>query len=153
MEKRMRMKTVFKYVSALVLLAELGCGQSPSQQPPVTVAGKTISIKSSAPSVRGRQIFGDGGVVSHDKTYPVWRAGANRATAFHTDADLNVGGNAVPAGDYTLFVLVKEPEAWQLIINKQTRQRGLTRLEERRVGKVKMDMSKPAAQVETLRSE
>jgi hypothetical protein len=32
-----------------------------------------------APSVRGRQIFGDGGLVSKDWTYPVWRAGANAA--------------------------------------------------------------------------
>jgi hypothetical protein len=145
------MKTILKYASALVLLAELGCGQSPSQQATVTVAGKTISIKYSAPSVRGRQIFGDGGVVSHDKTYPVWRAGANRATAFHTDADLNVSGNVVPAGDYTLFVLVKDPAAWQLIINKQTGQWGLTYKEDQDLARVKMDMSKPAAPVETLK--
>jgi hypothetical protein len=117
----------------------------------VTVAGKTISIKYSAPSVRGRQIFGEGGVVSHDKTYPVWRAGANRATAFHTDADLNIGGSVVPAGDYTLFVLVKDPEAWQLIINKQTGQWGLTYKEDQDLARVKMDMSKPAAPVETLK--
>ena len=115
------------------------------------LAGKTISIKYSAPSVRGRQIFGDGGVVSHDKTYPVWRAGANRATAFHTDADLNVGGSVVPAGDYTLFVLVKDPDAWQLIINKQTGQWGLTYKEDQDLARVKMDMSKPAAPVETLK--
>ena len=110
--------------------------RSPSQEATLTVAGKTISIKYSAPSVRGRQVFGDGGVVSHDKTYPVWRAGANRATAFHTDADLNVGGQVVPAGDYTLFVLVKDPEAWQLIINKQTGQWGLTYKEDQDLARV-----------------
>jgi len=145
------MKTIFKYTSALVLLAELGCGQSPSQQATLTVAGKTLSIKYSAPSVRGRQIFGDGGVVSHDGTYPVWRAGANRATAFHTDEDLSVGGHVVPAGDYTLFVLVKDPQAWQLIINKQTGQWGLTYKEDQDLARVPMDMSKPAAPVETLK--
>jgi hypothetical protein len=145
------MKTILKCASALILLAELGCGQSPSQEATLTVAGKTISIKYSAPSVRGRQVFGDGGVVSHDKTYPVWRAGANRATAFHTDEDLNVGGHVVPAGDYTLFVLVKEPEAWQLIINKQTGQWGLTYKEDQDLARVPMDMSKPSAPVETLK--
>ena len=146
------MKTIFKCASALVLLVQLGCGQSPSEQATVTVGGKTISIKYSAPSVRGRQIFGDGGVVSHDKTYPVWRAGANRATAFHTDADLDVGGGLnVPAGDYTLFVEVKDPNAWRLIINKQTGQWGLTYKPDQDLGRVKMAMSKPAAPVETLK--
>ncbi|MGH9481332.1 MAG: DUF2911 domain-containing protein [Terriglobales bacterium] len=41
--------------------------------------------------MRGRQIFGPGGLLSHDPNYPVWRAGANAATAFHTDADLMLG--------------------------------------------------------------
>jgi len=145
------MKTIFKYGSALVLLAQLGCGQSPSQQATLTVGGKTISIKYSAPSVRGRQIFGDGGVVSHDGTYPVWRAGANRATAFHTDADLDIGGLMVPAGDYTLFVEVKDPDAWRFILNKQTGQWGLTYKPDQDLGRVKMAMSKPAAPVETLK--
>src|ERR1700758_1244294 len=108
MRRGLKMKSAFKYASVAAFLVELACGQSSPQEATLAVAGKTISIKYSAPSVRGRQIFGDGGVVSHDKTYPVWRAGANRATAFHTDEDLNVGGHVVPAGDYTLFVLVKE---------------------------------------------
>src|SRR5579871_3184534 len=145
------MKHTFKLFAALVTLAQLGCGQSPSQDASVNVAGKTISIKYSAPSVRGRQIFGDTGVVSHDKTYPVWRAGANRATAFHTDADLTIGGTNVPAGDYTLFVNVKDPDAWQLIINKQTGQWGLTYKEDQDLARIKMDMSKPASSVETLK--
>jgi len=145
------MKATFTCLSVLTVLVQLGFGQSPSEEASVNVAGKSLSIKYSAPSVRGRQIFGDSGVVSHDKTYPVWRAGANRATAFHTDADLNVGGSVVPAGDYTLFVFVKDPDAWQLIINKQTGQWGLTYKEDQDLARVKMDMSKPAAPVETLK--
>jgi hypothetical protein len=145
------MNTVFKCASALAIVAQLACGQSPSMEATATIGGKAITIKYSAPSVRGRQIFGDGGVVSHDRTYPAWRAGANRATAFHTDADLNVGGLNVPAGDYTLFVWVKDPDAWQLIVNKQTGQWGLTYKEDQDLGRVKMAMSKPAAPVETLK--
>jgi hypothetical protein len=100
--------------------------------------------------VRGRQIFGDGGVISKDKTYPVWRAGANAATAFHTDADLDIKGLAVPKGDYTLFVLTK-PEPWQLIINKQTSQWGLSYDQAQDLGRVPMDISKPPALIETLK--
>jgi hypothetical protein len=135
----------------LALVAELACGQSKSAEATATIGGKKLEIKYSAPSVRGRQIFGDGGVVSHDGTYPVWRAGANKATAFHTDADLDVGGLAVPAGDYTLFVLVQDPNAWQVIINKQTGQWGLTYKQDQDLGRVKMTMGKPAAPVETLK--
>ena len=71
---------------------------SPPDQASVTVNGKTITIKYSAPSVKGRQIFGDGGLISNDPHYPVWRAGANSATALHTDADLDIAGLKVPAG-------------------------------------------------------
>lgn len=145
------MNTAFKCVSAMALLAQLACGQSPSMQVTTTIGGKTLTIKYSAPSVRGRQIFGQSGVVSHDGTYPVWRAGANRATAFHTDADLDVAGLSVPAGDYTLFVLVEDPDAWQLIINKQTGQWGLTYKPDQDLGRVKMTMIKPPESIETLK--
>ena len=99
-----------------------------TNSPPETATGKignaTLVIKYCAPSVRGRQIFGEGGRVMQDPTAPIWRAGANEATAFHTDADLNIGGLAVPKGDYTLYVNVKDPNAWELVINKQTGQWG-----------------------------
>src|SRR5512142_48597 len=79
-------------------------GQKPVMSPPaetsVTIAGKTITIKYSAPSVRGRQMFGDGGVISKDRTYPVWRAGANSATSLHTDGTLTIENLVVPPGDY-----------------------------------------------------
>jgi hypothetical protein len=62
-----------------------------------------------------------------------------------------VGGQMVPAGDYTLFVNVKDPDAWELIINKQPGQWGLTYKQDQDLGRVKMAMSKPAAPVETLK--
>lgn len=36
-------------------------GRSPAAMVSLTLAGRTIEIRSSAPSVRGRQIFGAGG--------------------------------------------------------------------------------------------
>jgi len=123
---------------------------SPPAEASVTIAGKTITIKYSAPSVKGRQIFGEGGVISKDRTYPVWRAGANAATSLHTDADLEVKGLAVPKGDYTLFAQINE-EPWQLIVNKQTGQWGLSYSKDKDLGRVPMDMSKPPAPVEAFR--
>jgi hypothetical protein len=123
---------------------------SPAAETSATIAGKTLTIKYSAPSMRGRKIFGEGGRVSQDPTYPVWRAGANAATKLHTDADLDINGLEVPAGDYTLYVLV-DSDPWQLIVNKQTGQSGLTYKQDMDLGRVKMTMSKPDEPIETYK--
>src|ERR1041384_4136549 len=120
-------KTIPICVAVLATFVNVSSAQlSPAATASVTTGGKNLSIRYSAPSVRGRQIFGDGGLVSHDPTYPAWRAGANDATSFHTDADLDLGGLRVPRGNYTLYVWVKDPNAWELIVNKQTGQWGLS---------------------------
>jgi len=123
---------------------------SPPAEASTTINGQAVTIKYSSPSVKGRQIFGPGGLLSHDPTYPVWRAGANSATAFHTGTDLMVGDLNVPKGDYTLYVLVSDPDHWQLIVNKQTGQWGLTYDAKQDLGRVPMTMSVPAAPVEHL---
>ncbi len=133
-------------------LAGLASGQvSPHTVETAKVGGKTLSITYGAPSVRGRQIFGDGGKLSTDPTYPAWRAGADPATAFHTDADLNIGGLQVPKGDYTLYVWVKDPNAWELIVNKQTGQWGTVYDAHQDLGRVKMTMSVPPTPIERLK--
>lgn len=153
------MKTVVVTLAAVAIIAvSLAFAQPPAQKQPlsppaeasVTIAGKMLTIKYSAPSVRGRQIFGDGGVISKDKTYPVWRLGANAATSLHTDGTLTIKNLVVPPGDYTLFALVNATP-WQLIVNKQTGQWGLTYSPDQDLGRVPMDMSKPPSPVETLK--
>jgi len=136
----------------LLLMASLGTAQkpSPATSTSVTIAGKTIKIDYSAPSMRGRKIFGAGGVISNDPTYPVWRAGANNATAFSTDADLAIGTLAVPKGKYTLYVDTAG-NPWQLIINKQTGQWGTEYDKAQDLGRVPLTMSKPPAPVETYK--
>ena len=137
---------------ALAMTASLSFGQkSPAEETSVTINGKAITIKYSAPSVRGRQIFGDGGQLSHDPHYPVWRAGANAATALHTDANLDIQGLQVPAGDYTLFVNVADPDHWELIVSKDTKEWGLAYKPDKDLGRVKMEMSKPPALIETYK--
>ena len=65
---------------------------SPPAKASATIAGKRITIKYGAPSIRGRQIFSEAGLLSKDWTYPVWCAGANAATTLITDADLDMAG-------------------------------------------------------------
>jgi hypothetical protein len=142
-----------RILAALVLTAAtatLVWAQSPAATATGTINGKTIAVRYSAPSVRGRQIFGAGGLLSNDPTYPAWRAGANAATTLTTDADLMVGTLPVPKGTYTLYAWVQNPDAWDLIISKQTGQWGLMYDAKQDLGRVKMTMSKPPALVERL---
>jgi hypothetical protein len=144
-----------KYFLILAGLLVTLCTASAQTSPPETASGKignaTLVIKYCAPSVLGRQIFGEGGRVMQDPTAPIWRAGANDATAFHTSADLMIGGLAVPKGDYTLYVNAKDPDAWELVINKQTGQWGTSYDASQDLGRVKMQMSKPPALIEMLK--
>ena len=141
-------------IGALLGTASLASAQqSPAATETVTIGGNTITITYSSPRVRGREgkLFGKDGRIGQDGTYPVWRAGANASTAFHTDATLDIGGLAVPSGDYTLFVNLTDPNNWELIINKQTGQWGLSYDQAQDLGRVKLTMSKPSTTVENLK--
>jgi hypothetical protein len=150
-----------RFLSLLVVLAFASVAvfaATPQTKPPasppaeatVTIAGKVITIKYSAPSVNGRQVFGEGGLINKDRTWPVWRTGANAATSLVTDADLQIKGVAVPKGSYTLYTQINE-QPWQFIVNKQVGQWGLTYSKDQDLGRVPMDMSKPPAPVETMK--
>jgi len=134
----------------LAALSFAGNPQSPSAETSVTIAGKSITIKYSAPSLRGRKMFGPGGRISGDPTYPAWRTGADDATALHTDGDLVIGGLKVPKGDYTIYTLVNVTP-WQLIINKQTKQWGTEYDKSMDLGRVPMTVSKPSAPIEKFK--
>jgi hypothetical protein len=146
------------YKSMLIASALLACAavsfagnpQSPSAQAAVTIAGKAITIKYSAPSLRGRQMFAADGPVSKDPTYPVWRTGADDATVLHTDADLMIGSLNVPKGDYTIYTVVNV-SPWKLVVNKQTGQWGTEYDATKDLGRVDMTVTKPAAPIETFK--
>ena len=153
----MRRQVVRAFRPAVALGLALGVAsavfaQSPPGRAVAAIGGRSVSVQYSAPSVRGRRVFGDGGLLSRDPTYPAWRAGANAATTFKTEGALDVGGLTVPPGTYTLYVWVKDPEAWELIISKQVGQWGLSYNASADLGRVKMTMSKPAQLVETLKA-
>jgi hypothetical protein len=101
--------------SAVTLFAQK---PSPPAKAEVELAGKTITIDYSRPSMRGRKIMGD--LVPYGQ---VWRTGANDSTSLKTPVDLEIGGAKVPAGSYTIYSL-PSATTWKLIINKQTGQWG-----------------------------
>lgn len=124
---------------------------SPPAEESTSINGKAVTITYHSPSVHGRKIFGPGGLISGDRNYPIWRAGANPATVLHTELDLKIGDLDVPAGDYSLYVSLEDVENWVLVINKLTGQWGLSYDKAEDLGRVEMTMSKPSSKVETLK--
>lgn len=143
-----QLKSIVLAAIALCLIPVAAAAQqqplSPRKSAEVMLNGKKISVDYGAPSVRGRKIFGE--LVPFNK---VWRFGANKATHFTTEADLAIGGVAVPKGTYTLYILPSET-GWKLIINKQTGQWGTVYDEKQDLARIDMKSEKTKAPVETL---
>ena len=116
---------------------------SPAATTSVAIDGKSVHIDYHTPSMHGRKIFG--GLVPYGK---IWRAGANEATALHTDAELDLGGLKIPKGDYTLYVL-PEPNQWKLVVSRQTGQWGTVYNEGQDLGRVEMKLSAAPGAVDT----
>jgi hypothetical protein len=81
--------------------------------------GKWIEVNYYRPIKRGRTgLFGAGadyGKALNDGA-PVWRAGANQTTRIKTEVPLVFDGKTLPAGEYSLFVDLKE-KGWTLILS------------------------------------
>ncbi|MBX2871338.1 MAG: DUF2911 domain-containing protein [Saprospiraceae bacterium] len=86
---------------------------SPEDTVTYTQGDIDLSVYYNRPSVKGREIFG--GLVPYGK---VWRTGANEATTFTTNKDLNIGGSQLPAGKYTLWTIPGE-QSWKVIFNEK----------------------------------
>jgi hypothetical protein len=130
-------------VASTALTAQMGGMPMTPAQPPkampspaatasVTVAAGTIDIRYNTPQMRGRKIMG--GLVPYGK---VWRTGANPATTLITSVPLKFGALLVPAGTHTLYSLPSE-ETWQLILNNQIGQWGLTYDQGKDLGRIPM---------------
>ncbi len=138
-------------MTVTVLLLASFCSAHAQVSPPAaanaTIGGKKLSISYSAPSMRGRKIMG--GLVPYGEW---WRTGADSATMFRTEADLDIGGLKVPKGAYSIYTLPGAKE-WQLIVNKQTGQFGTEYDQKQDLGRVKMNLTQTPAPVEKFKIE
>ncbi|MBC7389986.1 MAG: DUF2911 domain-containing protein [Opitutaceae bacterium] len=123
-------------ISALFVQAQDKPKASPPATTTGTIAGSTITINYSQPSVKGRKIWGE--LVPYGK---VWRTGANEATTFETSKNITVAGQALPAGKYSLFTIPGENE-WTIILNNEAEQFGAFTYKEKK-DKIRF-YSKPA---------
>jgi hypothetical protein len=89
---------------------------SPLKMAMNNIGANHVHIEYSAPSVRGRLIWG--GLVPYDK---IWVTGAHMATSVQFVKDLKIRGTKVPAGKYALFTIPGK-ESWTVIINKNWNQ-------------------------------
>ena len=131
-----------RVLSTVIILAAIGglLAQTPAQKPasPAGTAatqvggqyvpvqngqryqgGKWIEVSYGRPIKRGRaNLFGSGadyGKALSDGS-SVWRAGANQTTRLKTEVPLVFEGRTLAAGEYSVFVDLKEKE-WTLIIS------------------------------------
>ena len=87
--------------------------KSPRTASMAMVSDNHIHIDYSAPSVRGRQIFG--GLVAFDE---IWVTGAHMATNISFDRAVTIGTTQVPPGKYGFFTIPGK-EKWTIILNRQ----------------------------------
>lgn len=123
-------------IALLALIAFSAYAQQP-QQPQVkyprpsqkgsvmqAIGNTDMTIVYSRPGVKGRQIWG--ALVPYDK---VWRTGANEATTISFSDDVQINGQQLPKGTYSLHTIPGK-DSWTLIFNKVADQWGSYKYEQ-----------------------
>ena len=142
------LRSILFVLTALALTSPLFAQEkkprvSPHETVNATVGGAKITIVYGRPyskdpkSGEKRKIWGT--LVPYNQ---VWRMGADEATILTTDKDITIGGTAVAAGSYSLYLWPTEAGA-KLIVNKQTGQWG-TKYDEKQ-DLARIDLKKEAA--------
>jgi len=124
------MKSLFKpLIILLIAVFTAACSGEPgdtaqnARKSPIAISavqlGQTyIKVVYGQPQKRGREIFGS--LVPYGD---VWRTGANEATEITFTEDVELEGNLVESGIYSLFTIPEENE-WTIILNKNLGQWG-----------------------------
>jgi len=82
--------------------------------------GKWVDVLYGRPIRRARtELFGTGANygVALKGGAPVWRAGSNVLTRLRTEVPLVFGAKTVPAGEFCLFIDIKDAQSWTLIVS------------------------------------
>jgi len=94
---------------------------SPAAEIDQIVGLTEMHIEYSRPSMRGREIFGN--LVPYNK---IWRTGANASTKISFSTNVEINGQTVAAGQYSIFTVPNESE-WEFILYNDTSVRGVPR--------------------------
>jgi hypothetical protein len=148
----MRRNIALAVLSILVMTFTAAAQQDKSKRPSPPASaqckfsdGKTITVEYSSPRAKGRKIFG--GLVPYGE---IWRAGANEATSFVTNANLTADGKDIPAGSYTIFAIPAQ-DKWTLIVNKHTGEWGVPyKYQSEELARLPMQASSTSSPVENF---
>jgi len=149
-QKRIVVLALLTLALAALAVAQMSKDKSQRPSPPAQAQckfsdGKTVTVDYSSPRAKGRKIFGD--LVPYGD---VWRTGANEATTFVANANLQAGSLHIPAGNYTIFTIPNQNK-WTLIINKKTGEWGIPyKYESDELGRVDMKVSQTSSVVENF---
>lgn len=91
---------------------------SPLRKDSTEIAGISLKVTYSSPAVKNRKIWG--GLEPYQR---IWRIGANKATVFEVTDNVEISGNLVPKGKYSVFAFI-DTTAWTIIFNEQWDQWG-----------------------------
>jgi len=80
--------------------------------------GKWVEVSFGRPLKRGRDLWGSGADYGKAALVgtPIWRAGANVSTRLKTEVPLVIDGKTVAAGEYSLFIDLKE-QGWTFVVS------------------------------------
>lgn len=130
---------------ALAALAAVALAHNPRGTAKASFNGKLVSVDYGRPSLNGRDMLGQA------TPGMVWRLGSEGATTITTEGELMIGGNAAPAGSYTLFAR-KTDDGWNLLVNSETGQSGLAHNPENDLftAPLKVEQTSDAAEMFTI---
>ena len=104
--------TTLLILPALMVSAQLSTPQaSPLAMVKQRVGLTDVTIEYSRPSVKGRQIFAENGLVPFGQ---LWRTAANDATKITFSKEVQVGGNDLKAGSYAILA---KPDRNEWVVN------------------------------------
>jgi tetratricopeptide (TPR) repeat protein len=105
-----------KYIAILVFFTTMVNAQlktpslSPASKITQTIGLTEVEVEYSRPSVKGRVIFGETGLLPNNN---FWRTGANTATKISFSKTVMVGGNELEKGVYTILTVPNEKK-WEI---------------------------------------
>lgn len=92
---------------------------SPEDQAVYKEGDLTLKVLYNRPYKKEREIFGK--LVAYNE---VWRTGANEATMFETNQNIEVDGKPLKAGKYSLWTIPRK-DTWTVIFNSEYGQWGI----------------------------
>jgi DUF2911 family protein len=102
---------------AALAVGTLAHAQSPRAPRETVIApldkGK-VTVEYGRPALKGRTVPS---LLAELPAHRVWRLGVDQATTLTTDVPIVIGGKAVPAGKYTLYLYAPEGTERHLVVN------------------------------------